>query len=228
MTKYAFFTLLCCTLLSACGSEGEPTLSSNPSTTTTEAAKAAEQKKTGDSAEQAPAEFTVKLETTKGDILIDVTRAWAPKGADRFHTLVQTGYYDNVAFFRVVKGFMAQVGISGDPALNKKWRAMRIADDPVTQSNTRGMISFAMAGPNTRTTQIFINYDDNVRLDKMGFAPFGKVRDMGAVDALYGDYGEGAPRGKGPHQGRLQAEGNAYLKSAFPALDYIKTARVME
>ena len=177
---------------------------------------------------QAPSQYTVELDTTKGPIVIEVQRDWAPHGADRFYELVQNGYYNDVAFFRVIGGFMAQVGISGDPALNAKWRENRIPDDPVKGSNTRGTVSFATSGPNSRTTQFFINFGDNSRLDAMGFAPFGKVKDMAPVDALYDGYGEGAPRGRGPAQGRIQAEGNAYLKKDFPKLDYIKSARVIE
>lgn len=176
----------------------------------------------------APEKFDVKLETTKGDIILEVTRAWAPKGADRIYELVKLGYYNDVAFFRVIQGFMAQVGLHGDPEINTAWRAKRIDDDPVKQSNTRGMVSFATAGPKTRTTQFFINFADNSRLDGMGFAPFAKVRDMKLVDALFSGYGEGAPQGQGPSQGRIQSEGNAYLKSAFPKLDYIKTATIVE
>lgn len=178
--------------------------------------------------EQAPDEFAVKLETTKGDVIIDVTRAWAPQGADRFYNLVKAGFYDDVAFFRVISGFMAQVGISGRPKVNAIWREARIQDDPVKESNTPGMVTFATAGPNTRTTQFFINYGNNTRLDGMGFAPFGKVRDMAPVEALYSGYGEGAPRGRGPAQGRLQAEGNAYLKAEFDKLDYIKKATILK
>lgn len=175
----------------------------------------------------APDKFAVVLETTKGDIVIDVERAWAPKGADRFYSLVKAGYYTDVAFFRVIEGFMAQVGIHGEPAMNTIWRQRRIQDDPKgVKSNTRGLVSFATAGPNTRTVQFFINFGDNNRLDGMGFTPFGKVRDMKPVDALYSGYGEGAPRGKGPFQGRLQQEGNPYLKKEFPEMDYIKKARI--
>lgn len=173
---------------------------------------------------RAPARYAVKLDTTKGDIIIDVQRDWAPEGADRFYDLVKSGYYTDVAFFRVISGFMVQAGISGDPRLNSIWRNKRISDDPVRQSNTRGMVTFAMAGKNSRTTQFFINFRDNSRLDGMGFSPFGQVRDMSVVDALYSGYGEGAPRGRGPSQGRLQAEGNTYLRAEFPLLDYIKTA----
>jgi len=180
-----------------------------------------------DQDEQAPATYAVKLVTTKGDIVIDVTREWAPKGADRFYTLVKSGYYTNVRFFRVLKGFMAQAGMSGDPRLNKAWRDKPIADDPVVQSNTRGMVTFAMAGKNSRTTQFFINYKNNLSLDGMGFAPFGKVRDMAAVDKLYAEYGEGWPSGKGPDQRQLAEKGNTYLKAKFPKLDHIKSAGIL-
>ncbi|MGB8329401.1 MAG: peptidylprolyl isomerase [Polyangiales bacterium] len=176
----------------------------------------------------APDKYSVELDTTKGAIVIDVRRDWAPNGADRFYELVQNGYYTDVAFFRVINGFMAQVGISGDPTLNAQWRENRISDDPVKASNSRGTVTFATSGPNSRTTQFFINFTDNSRLDAMGFAPFGKVRDMAAVDALYDGYGEGAPRGRGPDQGALQTRGNAYLHESFPRLDYIKSARIIE
>jgi peptidyl-prolyl cis-trans isomerase A (cyclophilin A) len=173
----------------------------------------------------APPQYKVRLETTKGDFIIQVTRAWAPLGADRFYNLVKAGYFTDVAFFRVIEGFMAQFGIHGDPKLNGKWEPARIQDDPVKESNVRGMISFATAGPGTRTTQLFINFGDNSKLDTMGFSPFGKVIEgMPVVDALYKDYGEGYPNGRGPSQGRIQSEGNPYLKSEFPKLDYIKQA----
>jgi len=176
----------------------------------------------------APSQYTVELDTTKGAIVIEVRRDWAPHGADRFYELVQNGYYTDVAFFRVIAGFMAQGGISGDPALNAEWREKRIPDDPIKASNMRGTVSFATSGPDSRTTQFFVNFSDNSRLDGMGFAPFGKVKDMAPVDALYDGYGEGAPRGRGPSQGQMQAEGNSYLKKSFPKLDYIKSARIIE
>jgi peptidyl-prolyl cis-trans isomerase A (cyclophilin A) len=160
--------------------------------------------------------------------VIEVTRAWAPRGADRFYNLVKVGYYDDVAFFRVIDGFMVQFGIHGDPAANLAWHQARIADDPVTQSNKRGMVTYAMAGPDSRTTQLFINFKDNVNLDGQGFAPFGTVVEgLSVVDSLYSGYGEGAPSGLGPEQGRAQAEGNAYLRASFPKLDFIKTARLV-
>ncbi|UCF46607.1 MAG: peptidylprolyl isomerase [Myxococcales bacterium] len=177
---------------------------------------------------QAPDQYTVELDTTKGAIVIDVRREWAPHGADRFYELVQNGYYTDVAFFRVIGGFMAQVGISGDPATNSEWREKRIPDDPVKASNTRGTVTFATSGPDSRTTQFFINFGDNSRLDGMGFAPFGKVKDMAPVDALYDGYGEGAPRGRGPSQGLIQTRGNAYLQESFPNLDYIKGTKILE
>jgi peptidyl-prolyl cis-trans isomerase A (cyclophilin A) len=179
--------------------------------------------------EQAPDAFTVKLETTQGDVLIDVTRAWSPHGADRFYNLVKLGYYDDTAFFRVIGGFMAQVGIHGHPQVNEAWRPAQIQDDPVVESNLRGMVTFAKSSaPNSRTTQFFISFKDNSNLDGMGFAPFGKVRDMTAVDALYKGYGEGAPRGRGPNQGRAQMQGNSYFRADFPKLDYIVKASIVE
>lgn len=179
---------------------------------------------------KAPDVFQVQFDTTKGPFVVEVHREWAPNGADRFYNLVANGYYDNAKFFRVISGFMAQFGIHADPAINKAWRPAMIQDDPVTQSNTRGMVSFAMSGRNTRTTQLFINYSDvNARLDTMGFAPFGKVIEgMDVVDALHSGYGEGAPRGRGPDQRRIIEEGNAYLTAEFPELDSIKTARILK
>jgi peptidyl-prolyl cis-trans isomerase A (cyclophilin A) len=177
---------------------------------------------------QAPASYKARFDTTKGAFVIQVTRAWAPRGADRFYNLVKNGFYDNVRFFRVISGFMVQFGINGDPQVSARWREANIPDDPVTQSNTRGMITFATAGPNTRTTQVFINFADNRQLDGMGFAPFGKVvSGMNVVDAINAEYGEGAPRGRGPDQGRLQAEGNAYLAKSFPRMDYVKKATII-
>jgi peptidyl-prolyl cis-trans isomerase A (cyclophilin A) len=178
----------------------------------------------------APATFKAKFSTSKGDFTVEVTREWAPQGADRFYALVKNGYYDDVRFFRVLGNFMAQFGIHGVPAVNSVWRNASIADDPVTQSNVRGMITYAKRpGKNTRTTQIFINFKDNSMLDRDGFAPFGKVIEgMDVVDKLYNGYGEGAPRGAGPDQGRVQGEGNEYLNKDFPQLDYVKTARIIE
>ncbi len=179
--------------------------------------------------EQAPASYKVRFDTTKGAFTIEVNRAWAPRGADRFYNLVKHGFYNDVRFFRVISGFMVQFGINGDPKLSAHWREATIADDPVKTSNTRGTISFATAGPNTRTTQVFINFGDNSSLDGMGFAPFGKVvAGMNVVDSINAEYGEGAPRGRGPDQGRLQMEGNAYLKQGFPRMDYVKKATIVK
>jgi peptidyl-prolyl cis-trans isomerase A (cyclophilin A) len=173
--------------------------------------------------------FRAKFATSKGDFVIEVHRDWAPHGADRFYNLVKAGYYNDTRFFRVVSGFMAQIGIHGKPELNAIWREERIPDDPVVKSNLKGFVSFATAGPGTRTTQFFINYSDgNSRLDAMGFAPFGQVTSgMDVVEALNAEYGEGAPQGRGPNQGRIQNEGNAYLVRDFPRLDYVKEATIL-
>ena len=177
--------------------------------------------------EQAPASYKVKFDTSKGVFVVQVTRAWAPNGADRFYNLAKSGFYDNARFFRVISGFMVQFGINGDPAVMSKWRDAPIKDDPVTQSNKRGFITFAMAGPNTRTSQVFINFADNTRLDQSGFASFGQVvSGMNVVDGLNAEYGEGAPNGRGPDQGRLQREGNAYLSKDFPRMDFVKKATI--
>ena len=177
--------------------------------------------------EPAPATYKVKLDTSKGAFVVDVRRDWAPNGADRFYNLVKNGYYDNVRFFRVLFGFMAQFGIHGDPNVSAVWREARIKDDPVKQSNKRGFITYAMAGPDTRTSQVFINFGDNAALDGQGFSPFGQVvSGMNIVDALNAEYGEGAPRGRGPDQGRLQMEGNAYLQKDYPRMDFVKKATI--
>lgn len=179
--------------------------------------------------EKAPETFKVKFNTTKGDFTLEVTRAWSPLGADRFYNLVKAGYFTDLAFFRVISGFMVQFGIHGNPEVAAAWRPARIQDDPVKQSNKKGYISYAMAGPNTRTTQLFINYGDNDRLDGMGFSPFGKVAEgMNIVESIYSGYGEGAPSGMGPDQGRVQMQGNAYLKKDFPKMDYIKSAELLK
>lgn len=176
----------------------------------------------------APETFKVLFNTTKGNFTIEVTRSLSPNGADRFYNLVRSGYFKDIALFRVIPGFMCQFGIHGDPAVSAKWREAAITDDPVKGSNTRGTITFATAGPNTRTTQMFINFGDNARLDGMGFSPFGKViAGMDVVDKINSEYGEGAPNGIGPAQGRVQGEGNAYLKKDFPNLDYIKSATLL-
>ncbi len=179
--------------------------------------------------EKAPATYNVKFETTKGNILIKVTRNWAPNGADRFYNLVKIGYLDDTAFFRVLPGFMAQFGINGNPEVNRIWKNSQIPDDPVKESNRRGYLTFATAGPDTRTTQLFINFADNSRLDGQGFAPIGKVVEgMSVVDSIYSGYGEGGPQGKGPNQAFIQGGGNEYLKKFFPKIDYIQKASIVQ
>jgi len=178
--------------------------------------------------EKSPESFKVKFETTKGNFTVEVTRSLSPNGADRFYNLARSGYFKDVAFFRVIPGFMCQFGIHGDPKVSAAWREARIPDDTVKGSNTRGAITFATGGPNTRTSQLFISFGDNSRLDRSGFSPFGKVTEgMDVVDKINGEYGEGAPGGRGPEQGRIQMEGNAYLKKDFPNLDYIKSTTVV-
>ncbi len=178
--------------------------------------------------EKAPDTFKAQFETTKGKFVIEVVREQSPLGADRFYNLVRSGYFTDIAFFRVIPGFMCQFGIHGDPKVSEKWRPATIQDEPVKSGNKRGAISFAKGGPNTRTTQLFINFADNTRLDGMGFPSFGKVVEgMDVVDKINGEYGEGAPNGRGPRQDRIQMEGNAYLKKEFPNLDYIKSASIV-
>ena len=176
----------------------------------------------------APDVFHARFETSKGDFVIEVQREWAPQGADRFYSLVSNGFYDDTHFFRVIDGFMAQFGIPNDPAVAARWGDAGIADDPVTQSNSRGSVTFAMTGqPNSRSTQLFINFVDNSNLDGMGFAPFGRVVEgMGVVDQLYSGYGEGAPSGEGPDQSRISMEGSQYLTSEFPEMDWITQATI--
>ncbi len=180
---------------------------------------------------QAPATFEAKFTTTKGDFTILVHREWAPRGADRFYNLVRAGFFTDCAFFRVLRTprpFMAQVGISPSPAIAKVWQNANIPDDPNKTTNSRGRVTFATGGPNTRTTQLFINYGDNAFLDNQGFSPFGEVTEgMDIVDQLYAEYGEGAPQGRGPEQGRLQAEGKAYTDRNFPKLDHIVKATIV-
>ncbi len=177
--------------------------------------------------EPAPDVYRVILETSKGDVTIAVTKAWAPEGAERFYRLVRQRFYDDARFFRVVRNFVVQFGINGDPAVEASWRSMTIADDAVKQSNTRGTITFATSGPNTRTTQVFIDLGDNRRLDRSGFAPFGQVVEgMDVVDRFYSAYGDDPPRGLGPEQDLIERQGNAYLDARFPRLDYVKRGRI--
>jgi peptidyl-prolyl cis-trans isomerase A (cyclophilin A) len=173
--------------------------------------------------------YRVKFETSEGDFIVEVHPDWAPLGAARFKELVEAKFYDDCRFFRVIDGFMAQFGMNGDPEVNTKWRDMKIKDDPNKKSNTRGMMTFATSGKDSRTTQLFVNFGDNSQLDQQGFSPFAEVVEgMDVVDKLYDGYGEGAPRGRGPRQDLIAQQGNEYLNDKFPMLDYIKTARIVE
>jgi len=184
----------------------------------------------------APSRYRVRMETTKGIVLLEVTRALAPRGADRFYHLVQAGFYDNSRFFRVISGRFAQFGIAGDPAIAKIWQNERFPDDPVKDCNVRGTFAFAMTGPDARTTQIYVNTGDQsgrlpwARLDAMGFAPFGKaVEGLSVIDQLYAGYGETSGGGmRAGHQGKLFEEGNAYLDREFPLLDRLVRAEIVE
>lgn len=179
--------------------------------------------------EQAPSVFWANVETTQGPVVIRFERDWSPTGVDRVYNLIKMGYYEDIAFFRVIDGFMAQFGIHGNPKVNEAWKEASIKDDPVEKSNERGMVTFAKrAQPDTRTVQLFINYADNARLNSSGFAPIGEVEKcMENVDELHGGYGEGAPRGQGPSQKRLTEEGNEYLRAKFPKLDYILETSIL-
>jgi len=172
--------------------------------------------------EQAPATYKASFDTSVGKFVITVHRAWAPNGADRFYNLVKNGFYDETRFFRVVPDFMVQFGINGDPAVAAPWQNASIKDDPSTgHSNTKGFVSFATRGPNTRTTQIFINYANNAGLDKQGFTPFGEVTTgMDVVEKITSQYAQK------PDQGQIQSQGNTYLKAQFPKLDYVKKATI--
>lgn len=177
--------------------------------------------------ETAPPTFKAHFETSKGTFVVQVHREWAPLGADRFFNLVSSGFYDDTRIYRVLENFMAQFGLNGDGRANYQWRNAIIVDDPVVQSNTRGRVSFAKGGPNSRTTEVFVNFRDNEPLDERGFAPFGEVIEgMDVVDRFYADYGDGPPRGEGPYQAQVQAQGNEYLDQDFPELDRIIRAWV--
>jgi len=220
MKRIHFATTAAIVLLAACDKPAPPPAdTATPAPTPPAAAPAA--------VDPAPATFRVRIETSRGPIVVEATREWAPNGVDRFYHLVEAGYYDDVRFFRVVPGFVVQFGMHGDPATNAKWTADQLMDDPVKQSNTRGTVTFAKSSmPNSRTTQLFINLGDNSgSLDGQQFAPIGKVVEgMSVVDALYSGYGDN-PTGK---QGEIAAEGNAFLKRTYPKLDYIRTAKVVK
>lgn len=178
--------------------------------------------------ETAPDVFQARFETSKGDFVIEAHRGWSVNGADRFYNLVAGGYFDNVRFFRAVAGFVVQFGIHGDPEVSAIWREQRILDDRVVMSNTRGFVSYAMGGPNTRTAQVFVNLGDNSRLDEMGFSPFGQVVEgMDVVEQLHSAYGDGPPRGRGPDQREIFKSGNDYLSKSFPDLDFVRRATIV-
>lgn len=181
------------------------------------------------SAEPAPETFRVRFETSRGPFVVEAHHAWAPWGVDRFYYLVKHNFYDSTAFFRVLPGYIAQFGISGDPTIAASWKERLFPDDTTAhQSNLRGRISFANAGPHTRNTQLFINLGDHPSFDQ-NYAPFGEVVEgMNVVDSLWSGYGDAAPTGQGPMQSRLFAEGNRYLMREFPKLDYVKTARIVQ
>ncbi|MEO8256456.1 MAG: peptidylprolyl isomerase [Acidobacteriota bacterium] len=174
--------------------------------------------------EKAPATFRARFDTSAGPIVIEVHRDWSPLGADRFYNLVKNGFYDDTRFFRVLEGFMAQIGMNGDPAIQRAWGGANFNDDPVKESNKRGYVTFAKSSaPNSRSTQFFINFADNANLDGQGFSPFGQVvTGMEVVDKLYAGYG----RTNVPDQGRITAEGNAYLLKEYPKLDYVRRATI--
>lgn len=173
--------------------------------------------------ETAPAQFFVDVKTTKGNFKLEINRDWAPIGVDRFYNLVKAGFFSDIAMFRMVKGFVIQFGIHGSPLVSSVWREANLQDDPVRETNAKGTLTFATAGPNTRTTQFFINIADNPRLDQMGFAPIGKVvSGQEVIDALNFEYGER------PNQGQIQFEGNKYLKAKFPNMDYIQSMTIAE
>jgi cyclophilin family peptidyl-prolyl cis-trans isomerase len=172
--------------------------------------------------EQAPAEYKVNFDTSAGTFVVQVHKEWAPLAADRFYNLVKNGFYDDARFFRVVPNFMVQFGMNANPAVTRAWSSVPMKDEPTKQSNKKGYITFARtSAPNSRGTQVFINYKDNAFLDNQGFAPFGEVvQGMEIAEKITAQYGEK------PNQGEITASGNAYLTKEFPKLDYIKTATI--
>ena len=235
-------TTLCLALALGCsegrGSSGPEEPATDKATTPQEKGKDADSPKKPDASddtnpllnpespklnEKAPDSYKAKFEMSRGDVIIEVTRDSAPRGADRFYNLVKNGFFDDQRFFRVVPGFIVQWGIHGDPKVSAIWREADFTDDPVKWSNLRGTITFATSGPNSRTTQMFINFGNNRGLDRQGFSPFGKViKGMEHVDAIYSGYAQR------PDQGRIQAQGNEYLKKEFPKLDFIKKTSILK
>lgn len=179
---------------------------------------------------EAPAVFRVRFETTKGPFVVEVTRDWAPKGADRFHQLVHDGFYDGARFYRVRPGFVVQWGIHRDPKITARWKEQKITDDPVKQSNDRGYLTFATDGPDTRTTEVYINLANNQRLDARGFSPVGKVVEgMEVVDVFFSGYGEvQALKGPGIDAAKYELEGETYIRQNYPKLDQIRNARIVQ
>ena len=177
----------------------------------------------------APSTFRVRLTTSEGEVVLELHRDWSPLGVDRFYNLVRGGFFEGVRFFRVMDGFVAQFGIHGDPRIQARWRTATIRDEPVVEGNTRGRLTYAKGGPNTRSTQYFINLVDNSRgLDNQGFPAIGEVVEgMEVVARLYSGYGDGPPRGSGPDQSLIQQRGNAYLDAEYPELDYIEKAEII-
>lgn len=179
---------------------------------------------------QAPDSFTVDFATSRGTFTLLARRRWSPHGVDRLYQLVSSGFYDDTRVFRVIPRFVAQFGIPGDPAVAAAWKDRTIPDDPVRATNSRGTVSFARAGRDTRGTQLFVNLRDNARLDTLGgfgFAPLGEVvRGLAVVDSLHSGYGESMPRGRGPIQDSISLQGNAWLDRNFPRLDRIDSARI--
>lgn len=175
--------------------------------------------------EHAPETFSVNFDTSKGPVVVEVHRDWAPIGVDHFYTLVKTGFFNDVRFHRVARNFVVQFGINGNPQTNRLWSTAELPDDPVKEHNRKGTLTYATRGPNTRTTQLFFNLKDNLSLDAQGFAPIGMVTTgMDVVEGLYDSYGDMPPRGQGPDPGLIETQGNEYLQSRFPRLDYIKKA----
>jgi peptidyl-prolyl cis-trans isomerase A (cyclophilin A) len=171
--------------------------------------------------------YRVSLDTSKGAVVLEITRAWAPRGADHFYELVRNGYYDGDRFYRVMPRFVVQFGINGDPQVSQLWSSLRIPDDPVKQKNRKGTVTFASSGPGARTTQVFVNMRDNLALDRQGFAPIGRVAEAWTCwNGCIGGYGDMPPRGSGPDGVEIERQGVSYLENHFPRLDYITKAAV--